>query len=545
MSQAKSGFGNQDDPSGKGMRQVRSPRGPGLNCQGWHQEAALRMLMNSLDPEVAEKPDELIACGATGKVLGNGESYQATVEALKTLSNDETLLVQSRRPVRVFKTRQEAPRVIITNTDAVGNLPTSDKPGPIEQQGVRRLGAADPGSWTYVGTQQNLAIASHVFDAIAQKHFRGDLAAKLIVSGGMGAAGGALPLAAVMLGATFLGIEVDGECIRRRIRAGYCDYCVNTLDEALRILKNAVRQKQGVAVGLVGNCAEVIPELASRGVLPDILTDQTSAHDLLNGYVPAGLNAEDADALRRENPQDYLSRSRNSIARHFEGMLALQKLGSIVFEFGNNLGVAAEQCGVPGAASAFPDFAEIYLRPLLSAGLAPIRWVALSGEPGDIRRFDELALQLFPDDLPLARWIQLAGKYVRFQGLPARVCWMDQETRIQLAERLNSLVADRTLKAPFVIAFEQAITNHQISTRAQPDRVEAKWDSPGDWPAMEALVDAASGTSWASLRLGSSHSQATIALVADGMSNTAGSFARVLKNDCALEFIRLATPRRR
>lgn len=543
MGQPQSHFGNPDAQSGKGMQTVRSPRGPGLNCQGWHQEAALRMLMNSLDRDVAEQPGELITCGATGKVLRNWESYQATVEALKALKGDETLLVQSGRPIDVLKTRRESPRVIITNT-TVDNLPTSNKLDRIEQQGARGLGAADPGSWTCLGTQQHLPIAFQVFDAIAQKHFRDDLAGKLIVSGGMGAAGGALPPAAVMLGATFLGIEVDGERIRRRIRTGYCDYCVNTLDEALRILKNAVRQKQGVAVGLVGNCAEVIPELASRGVLPDILTDQTSAHDLLNGYVPAGLNAEDADALRRENPQDYMSRSRNSIARHFEGLLALQKLGSIVFEFGNNLGGAAEQCGVAGAASAFPDFDETYLRPLLSAGLAPIRWVALSGEPGDIRRFDELALELFPDDLPLARWIQLAGKYVRFQGLPARVCWMDQETRIQLAERLNSLVADGALKSPFVIAFEQAVTNHQISTRAQPDRVEGKWNWPGEWPAMEALVDAGSGTSWASLRLGSSYVQATIALVADGTPNAQSCFARVLKNDCALDLIRLATPRR-
>ena len=542
MSQAKSGFGHQDDPSGKGMHQGRSPRGPGLNCQGWHQEAALRMLMNSLDPEVAEKPGELIACGATGKVLRNWESYQATVEALKALKGEETLLVQSGRPIGVLKTRRDAPRVIISDT-TVGNLPTSDTLDQIEQREVLKPAAADPGSWTYVGTQQNLPIAFQTFGAVAQKYFRDDLTGRLIVSGGMGAAGGALPLAAVMLGATFLGIEVDGERIRRRIRAGYCDYCVNTLDEALRILKNAVRQKQGVAVGLVGNCAEVVPELASRGVLPDILTDQTSAHDLLNGYVPAGLNAEDADALRRENPQDYMSRSRNSIARHFEGMLALQKLGSIVFKFGNNLGAAAEQYGVAGAASASPDFAGTYLRALLSAGLAPIRWVALSGEPGDIRRFDELALELFPGDLPLARWIQLAGKYVGFQGLPARVCWMDQETRIQLAERLNSLVAYGTLKAPFVIAFEQAITNHQISARAQPDRVEGKWHSPGDWPAMEALVDAASGTSWASLKCETSYTLATMALVADGAPKAAKSLAHALKRGYARKFIHLGTQR--
>lgn len=542
MSQAKSGFGNQDDPSGKGVRQVRSPRGPGLNSQGWHQEAALRMLMNSLDPDVAEHPGELIVNGATGKVLRNWESYQATVEALKTLENDETLLVQSGRPIGVVETRQDAPRVVIANT-MEGHWPTSDKPDQFEQRGVPGLGAADPGSWTYVGTQQNLPIAFQVFDAIARKRFDNELAGKLIVSGGMGAAGGALPLAAVMLGATFLGIEVDGERIRRRIRAGYCDYCVNTLDEALRILKNAVRQKQGVAVGLVGNCAEVVPELASRGVLPDILTDQTSAHDLLNGYVPAVLNAEDADALRRENPQDYISRSRDSIVRHFEGMLALRKFGSIVFEFGNDLRAAAEQCGVSDAASALPDFAETYLRPLLSAGMAPIRWVALSGEPGDIRRFDELALELFPDDFSLARWIQLARQHVRFQGLPARVCWMGQETRVQMAVRLNSFIADGGIKAPFAIAFEQAESNHQTSTQAPLDSIEGKQDSDGEWLSRELAFGAASGASWASFKRGPTYSQATIALVADGTPHAANSITRVLKQDYALDFIRFAAPR--
>lgn len=542
MSQAKSGFANPDGPSGKGVQQVRSPRGPKLNCQGWHQEAALRMLMNSLDPEVAEKPRELIACGTTGKVLRNWESYQATVEALKTLENDETFLVQSGRPIGVVETRQDAPRVIIANT-MEGHWPTSDKPDQFEQRGVPGLGAADPGSWTYLGTQQNLPIAFQVFDAIARKRFANELAGKLIVSGGMGAAGGALPLAAVMLGAAFLGIEVDGERIRRRIRSGYCDYCVNTLDEALRILKNAVRQAQGVSVGLVGNCAEIIPELAGRGVVPDILTDQTSAHDLLNGYVPSGLDPDDAGALRRENPQDYISRSRDSIVRHFEGMLALRKFGSIVFEFGNDLRAAAEQCGVPDAASALPDFAETYLQPLVSAGLAPIRWVALSGASGDIRRFDELALELSPDDFSLARWIQLARQHVRFQGLPARVCWMGQETRVQMALRLNNFIADGGIKAPFAIAFEQAESDPQTSTTAPPDNIEGKQDSTGNWLTRELAFSAASGASWASLKCGPTYSQATLSLVADGTPHAANSITRVLKQDYALDFIRFAAPR--
>lgn len=544
MGQPKSGVGNHNGPSAKGTHRVRSPRGRGLACQGWHQEAALRMLMNSLDPEVAEKPRDLIACGATGKVLRNWESYRATAEALKTLRNDQTLLVQSGRPLGVFETQQDAPRVVITNADTEGNWPTNGKLGQIEQRGITTPGGADPESWTYVGTQQNLSIAFQVFEAIARKHFDNNLAGKLIVSGGMGAAGGALPLAAGMLGSAFLGIDVDGECIRRRIRAGYCDYCVNTMDEALRILKNAVRQKQAISVGLVGNCAEVIPELASRGILPDILTDQTSAHDLLNGYIPSGLDAENAVKLRRENPKDYLSRSRDSLARHFEGMRELQQMGSIVFEFANNLRSAAEQCGVTGAISAFPEFIEAYLQQLLSAGMLPVQWVALSGDSGDIHRFDDLAIKLFPDDRSLARWIQLARKYVRFQGLPGRVCWMGEETRIKLAMRLNGLVANQVMNAPFIIAFEQAVSNHQASPRAQADDMDGKQDSAGDWPIIKALLAATSGTSWASLKCGSGYSQATIAIIADGTPNAANSLARVLKSDYPLDLIRIARPHR-
>ncbi|TAM80106.1 MAG: urocanate hydratase [Acidobacteria bacterium] len=543
MAQLEPGIGNENGPLGKSRHVVRSPRGAGLICRGWGQEAALRMMMNSLDPEVAEQPRDLIACGATGKVLRNWESYQATVEALKALRNDETLLIEAGGPAGVFETQESAARVIITNTISEGRWPTPEKLDQLEQQGIPTPGGPDPGSWTYVGTQQTLPVAFEVFCVIGRNHFGNDLAGKLIVSGGMGAAGGALPLAAGMAGAAFLGIDVDGERIRRRIRAGYCDYCVNTLDEALRILKNAVRQKHAISVGLVGNCAEVIPELASRGVLPDILTDQTAAHDLLNGYIPSGLGAEDAHALRREDPEDYRSRSRDSLSRHFEGMLTLQKLGSIVFEFGNNLCAAAERCGVTGAVSAFPEAVETYLQHLLSAGLVPVRWVALSGEPGDMRRFEDMALELFPDEPSLSRWIRLAGKHFRFQGLPARVCWMDEETRIQMAERLNRSVADGLVKAPFVVAFEHVESNLQPAPWPQRDEAEGKRDSAGDWPIMEAPLGAASGTSWASLKCGSSYSQATMALVADGTPYAANSLQRVLRSNYALDFIRLATPR--
>ncbi len=434
------------------------------------------MLMNSLDSNLAEQPGDLVACGATQRVLRDWESYGETVEALKSLKNDETLLIQSGTPAGVLATHQEAPRVLIANTNPASRRPISGNP---EQGGPALLPQASATSWTWVGTQEALPTAFQVFDAIAREHFvGGDLAGKLIVSGGMGAAGGALPLAAGMLGAAFLGIDVEGERIRRRIRAGYCDYCVNTLDEALRVLKNAVRQKQGVSVGLVGNCADVIPELASRGVLPDVLTDQTSAHDLLHGYIPAGLNAEEAGALRKENPEEYLSRSCDSLARHFSGMLALQKMGSIVFELGNNLRAAAEECGAAGAATSFPGFVETYLQPLLSAGLAPVRWAALSGEAADIRRLDDLALELLPDDALLARWIPLARRFVRFQGLPARVCWMGNDARIALARRVNQLVAEGAFKAPLVIALDHAGNNVETSRPMRNPKTRRKEAAP-------------------------------------------------------------------
>ena len=503
--------------AGGNTQHVRAPRGPSLSCRGWPQEAALRMLMNSLDPDVAEQPGELIAYGTTRKVLHDWESLRSTVEALRALRNDETLLVERRKPAGAVRTSPEAPRVLIGS-------------------------AGSAASWTYVGTQETLPTAFLVVDAIGRKHFSGELSGKLIVSGGMGAAGGALPLAAGMLGAAFLGIEVDGESIRRRIRAGYCDYCVNTLDEALRILKNAVRQKHGVSVGLVGNCAEVVPELADRGVLPDILTDQTGAHDPLNGYIPAGLSAEEAGALRDGNPEEYLSRSRESLARHFEGMLALQKLGSVVFEFGNNIRAAARESGLAEAMSAFPGFADTYLQALLPADAALVRWVALSGEARDIRRLDDLALELFPDDTLLTRWISLARKFVRFQGLPARVCWMGQEARIALARRVNQLVPEGGFKAPLLVALDHAASGVNSSQGTGSEEKTPGNEDAGNPPAMSGLLNAASGASWVSIETRTGYKSVTAALALDGMPQTADNLPRALSNDFALEVLRLIAP---
>jgi len=515
---------------------LRAPRGAILNCQGWPQEAALRMLMNSLDSEVAEEPGNLIACNATGKVLHDWRSYNAIVATLKALKEDQTLLVQSGKPAGVHETHCDTPRVLIVNS------------GPAEGTCSRELEhdlpalppQASAASWTYVGTQETLPTAFHIFDAIAQKHFSGSLAGTLIVSGGMGAAGGALSLAAGMLDAAFLGIDVDGDRIRRRIRSGYCDYCVNTLDEALRILKNAVRQKQGVSVGLVGNCAEVLPELASRGVLPDVLTDQTSAHNLLHGYVPSGLNVDEASVLWRRQPEEYRSRCRESLAGHFNGIRELQKMGSIVFEFGNNIRAAAEECGVEDAASAFPGFVEAYLHPLLDKGMLPVRWVALSGEASDIRRLDDLALELFPDDAMLARWIRLSRKYVRFQGLPARVCWIGMEARFLLAERVNTLVPQGVFKAPLMIALDQTATSVEASSHSKTEvhKEESEDAKGGAW--LNAAMYTASGASWLSLQTGAGCVRATAALVADGTPKAAKALTRVLKNNAALEIIRQA-----
>ena len=533
---------NDDKAGGMGRsyQPIRASRGSRLTCRGWSQEAALRMLMNSLDQEVAEQPRELIACGATRKVLRDWDCYHATVKALEALENGETLFVQSGKPAAVHETSDDAPRVLLVNSHLAVRFRAGDTAHEREPLGLAMPSQAAAASWTYVGTQGELPTAFQTLDGVSRKHFGGSLAGKLIVSGGMGAAGGAFSLAAGLLGAAFLGVEVDEERIKRRIRAGYCDYCVNTPDEALRILKIAVRQKRAVSVGLVGNCADVIPELASRGVVPNILTDQTSAHDLLMGYIPSGLNAEEAHTLRRENPKEYLRRSRDSIVRHFSGMLALQKFGSVAFEFGNNIRAAACDCGIQETFS-IPDYAEAYLQPLLSKGLTPVRWVALSGAPEDIRRFDDLALELFPVNDILPRWVPLARKYLKFQGLPARVCWMGPEKRIVMAQHMNRLVAQGAIKAPIAIALDQAASRSEASFHAESEARKDKSDATSRLLVPDALLDKASGANWVSLESLADHYQATVVLVADGTSKAAKAIPRILKNDYAVAIARLGT----
>jgi urocanate hydratase len=513
---------------------VRAPRGTALTCKGWQQEAAMRMLMNNLDPDVAERPQDLIIYGGTGKAARNWACYHAIVAALKELGNDETLLVQSGKPVGVFRTHEAAPRVLIANANLVGHWATWEKFRELERLGLTMYGQMTAGSWIYIGTQGILQGTFETFAAAARKHFASDLAGKLVVTGGMGGMGGAQPLAATLNGAAFLGIEIDPERIKRRIRSGYCDICVNSL-EAVRILKNAVRQKHAVSVGLVGNCADVIPELARRGIVPDLLTDQTSAHDPLNGYVPSGLSLESAAELRRNDPEDYLKRSYDSIARHVTGMLELQKLGAATFDYGNNIRTVAFEHGVKDAYN-FPGFVPAYIRPLFCEGRGPFRWVALSGEPADIYRTDDLVLELFPDNAILDRWIRLARKHVKFQGLPARICWLGYGERALFGERMNDLVAKGELKAPIVIGRDHLDCGSVASPFRETESMKDGSDAIADWPVLNALLNTASGASWVSFHHGggvgigySLHAGQVI--VADGTPEMAKRLNRVLTND--------------
>jgi len=516
-------------------RTIRAPRGNQLRCRGWHQEAALRMLMNNLDPEVAEKPDELIIYGGSGKAARNWACFEAIVRELERLENDETLLVQSGKPVAVFRTHELAPRVLIANANLVGHWSSWERFRELERAGLMMYGQMTAGSWIYIGTQGILQGTYETFAAAARKHFGGDLAGRLVASGGLGGMGGAQPLAATMNGAAFLGIEVDPERIKRRLRTGYCDILVNDLDEAVRILRNAVRKKEATSVALVGNCAEVVPELARRGVVPDLLTDQTSAHDPLHGYIPAGCTVEEAAGLRERDPAGYVQRSMESIARHVEGMLALQKLGAVVFDYGNNIRTMAHQAGVANAYG-FPGFVPAYIRPLFCEGRGPFRWAALSGDPADIAVTDDLVCRLFPDDRILQRWIELARHRVRFQGLPARICWLGYGERAQFGLAINELVGTGKLQAPIVIGRDHLDCGSVASPFRETEGMKDGSDAVADWPVLNALLNTASGASWVSFHngggVGIGYSlHAGQVTVADGTADGARRLQRVLTND--------------
>jgi urocanate hydratase len=523
---------------------IRAPRGTTLSCKGWQQEAAMRMLMNNLDEEVGERPRDLVVYGGTGKAARNWDCYHAIVRSLKALENDETLLVQSGKPVGVFKTHEYSPRVLIANSNLVGHWSNWEKFNELERAGLMMYGQMTAGSWIYIGSQGIVQGTFETFSAAGEKHFGGDLGGKLIVSGGMGGMGGAQPLAATMTGAAFLGIDVDPERIKKRLKTGYCDFMVTTLDEALRILKNAVRKKENVSVGLVGNCADIIPELAERGVVPDILTDQTSAHDPLNGYVPNGMSLAEAVELRNRDPKAYEEKSLNAIARHVEGMLRLQKMGAITFDYGNNIRTFAFQQGVKNAYD-FPGFVPAYIRPLFCEGRGPFRWVALSGEPSDIHVTDDLVLELFPNNHILRRWIDLARKRIKFQGLPARICWLGYGERAQFGLAMNELVKKGKLKAPIVMGRDHLDCGSVASPFRETESMKDGSDSVADWPLLNALLNTASGASWVSIHngggVGIGYSlHAGQVTVADGTEAMAKRIERVLTTDPGTGIIRHA-----
>jgi urocanate hydratase len=513
----------------------RAPRGTEISCKGWQQEAALRMLLNNLDPEVAENPAELVVYGGTGKAARNWDCFHAIVKSLRALENDETLLVQSGKPVAVFRTHEYAPRVLLCNSNLVGHWNNWEQFNEFDRAGLMMYGQMTAGSWIYIGTQGILQGTYETFAAAAQKHFASDLAGKLVVTGGMGGMGGAQPLAATMNGAAFLGIDVDPERIKRRVKTGYCDVMVTSLDEALRILKNAVRKHEATSVGLVGNCADIIPELAKRGVVPDVLTDQTSAHDPIGGYVPNGMTLEQALALRAVDPQEYRKHSLAAIAQHVQGMLELQKLGSVTFDYGNNIRTFAFEHGVKNAYD-FPGFVPEYIRPLFCEGKGPFRWAALSGETSDIARTDQLVLEMFPQNEHLARWIKLAQKRVKFQGLPSRICWLGYGERDKFGLALNDLVARGELKAPIVIGRDHLDCGSVASPYRETEAMLDGSDAIADWPLLNALLSTASGASWVSIHngggVGIGYSQhAGQVTVADGTKEMAKRIERVLTND--------------
>jgi urocanate hydratase len=521
---------------------IKAPRGTRLSCKGWQQEAAMRMLMNNLDEEVAERPQDLVVYGGTGKAARNWDCYRAIVHSLQQLENDETLLVQSGKPVGVFRTHEYAPRVLLANSNLVGHFSNWEKFNELEKMGLMMYGQMTAGSWIYIGSQGIVQGTYQTFAACAEKHFGGTLEGKLVVSGGMGGMGGAQPLAATMAGAAFLGIDVDAERIKKRLKTGYCDFMVNNLDEALRILKNAVRKKEAVSVGLVGNCADVIPELVERGVVPDVLTDQTSAHDPLNGYVPNGMSLAEANELRKRDPEGYLEKSLYSIATHVRGMLALQKMGSVTFDYGNNIRTFAAQRGVTNAYD-FPGFVPAYIRPLFCEGRGPYRWVALSGEPSDIAATDDLVLQMFPKQELLRRWIELARKRIRFQGLPARICWLGYDERAEFGLAMNHMVKDGKLKAPIVMGRDHLDCGSVASPFRETEGMKDDSDAVADWPLLNALLNTASGASWVSIHngggVGIGYSlHAGQVTVADGTAEMSRRIERVLTCDPGMGIIR-------
>ena len=523
---------------------ITAPRGPTISCKGWQQEAALRMLMNNLDPEVAERPEELVVYGGTGKAARSWEAFEAIVRALRALNDDETLVVQSGKPVAIFRTHPGAPRVLIANSNLVGRWATWDTFRELERLGLTMYGQMTAGSWIYIGTQGILQGTYETFGAVARQHFGGSLAGRFVLTAGLGGMGGAQPLAATMQGAAILAVEVDDARIQKRLATGYCDRRTADLDEALAWIGEARARRRPLSVALLGNAAEVLPHLARRGVVPDVLTDQTSAHDTLNGYIPAGLSVAAAADLRRTDPHSYVARATASIVEHVRAMLELQRRGAVTFDYGNNIRTVAHDAGLAGAFG-FPGFVPAYVRPLFCEGKGPFRWVALSGDPRDLHRTDELVLELFPDDEHLRRWITLAREKVRFQGLPARICWLGQGARARFGTALNDLVASGEVSAPIVIGRDHLDTGSVASPFRETESMRDGSDAIADWPILNAMLNVASGASWVSFHHGGgvgigNSLHAGQVIVADGTPEMRVRLERVLTNDPGLGVARHA-----
>ena len=514
---------------------IKASRGSTITCKGWQQEAAMRMLMNNLDPEVAENPEELVVYGGSGKAARNKEAYLAIIEALKNLDNDETLLVQSGKPVGIARTFEHAPRVLIANSNIVPAWATWEKFRELEKKGLIMYGQMTAGSWIYIGTQGILQGTYETFSAIAEDYQTKNLAGKMVLTAGLGGMGGAQPLAVTMNGGVALIVEVDKKRIERRIKLKYLDKWTDNVDEALTMCRNAMEKKEALSVGLLGNAAMVFPELVDRNVVPDIVTDQTSAHDELNGYVPHQISYEEALDLRKNRPKRYIELSFKSMAKHCQAMLDLQNEGAVVFDYGNNLRAQAQKAGIENAFD-YPGFVPAYIRPLFCKGKGPFRWVALSGDENDIHKTDDLVKELFPENKSLLRWIELAQEKVAFQGLPARICWLGLGERAKFGKAINAMVRKGEISAPVVIGRDHLDTGSVASPNRETESMKDGSDVISDWPLLNGFLNVASGASWVSFHhgggVGIGYSQhAGQVIVADGTDEMDSRLDRVLTND--------------
>jgi urocanate hydratase len=523
-------------------REIRAPRGQQLSCKGWPQEAALRMLMNNLDPDVAERPQDLVVYGGTGKAARSWRDFDVIVASLRDLEADETLVVQSGRAQGIFKTHEDAPRVIIANSLLVPKWATWDEFNRLEALGLTMFGQMTAGSWIYIGTQGIVQGTYETFAACARERFGGDLRGRLVVTGGLGGMGGAQPLAATMNGAAILCVEVDPHRIERRLQTGYLMRSSESLDEALRLLDAARDKGEALSVGLLGNCAEVLPELVRRGITPDVVTDQTSAHDELHGYVPDGMSLEEAARLRVDDPAQYVRRSIDAMGRHVAAMRAMQDRGAVAFDYGNNIRAQAVKAGVADAFE-IQGFIPLYIRPLFCEGQGPFRWAALSGDPEDIRKTDDAILELFPEKAALRRWIELARAQVRFQGLPCRICWLGYGERHRAGLRFNEMVRNGELAGPIVIGRDHLDCGSVASPNRETEGMKDGSDAIADWPVLNALLNTAAGATWVSVHHGGGVGigyalHAGMVVVADGTDGAARRLERVLTTDPGMGVVR-------